>query len=76
MLVIFRAWLVWSGAAENALADAYRFCGGPIPSKGLVLGCGHAWFRVVQLGGLLVKRVQGNAADAVDAADVLLYRDS
>ena len=55
---IFRAWLVWSGAAETALADAYRFCGGPIPSKGLVLGCGHAWFRVVQLGGPLVKRVQ------------------
>ena len=24
---VSRAWLVWSGAAETALADAYRFCG-------------------------------------------------
>ena len=23
---VSRAWLVWSGAAETALADAYRFC--------------------------------------------------
>ena len=26
---VSRAWLVWSGAAEAALADAYRFRGGP-----------------------------------------------
>ena len=32
------AWLVWSSAAETALADAYQFCGGPVPSRGLVLG--------------------------------------
>ena len=25
------AWLVWSRAAEAALADAYRFSGGPLP---------------------------------------------
>ena len=24
---VFRAWLVWSGAAEAALVDAYLFCG-------------------------------------------------
>ena len=31
---ISRAWLVWSGAVESALADAYRFSGGPLPSRG------------------------------------------
>ena len=34
---VSRAWLVWSGAAEGALADACRFAGGPVPSRGLVL---------------------------------------
>ena len=34
------AWLVWSRAAETALADAYHLSGGPIPSRGLVLGRG------------------------------------
>ena len=43
------AWLVWSRAAEAALADAYRFSGGPLPSRGLVLGrcfvsCCAAWW--------------------------------
>ena len=33
---VSRAWLVWSGAAETALVDAYQFCGGPIPTRGLV----------------------------------------
>ena len=28
------AWAVWSGAVETALADAYRFSGGPLPSRG------------------------------------------
>ena len=28
------AWHVWSRAAETALADAYRFSGGPNPSRG------------------------------------------
>ena len=31
---VSRAWLVWSGAAEAALADAFRFCGGPVPTWG------------------------------------------
>ena len=44
---VSRAWLVWSGAAEAALADAYRFRGGPLPSRGLVLGRGSALFRVL-----------------------------
>ena len=77
MLVMFcRAWLVWSGAAEAALADAYRFSGGPLPSRGLVLGRGSALFRVLRLGGPPVRKARGNVADAHDAADVFLYRDS
>ena len=71
---VSRAWLVWSGAAEVALADAFRF-GGPVPTRFLVLGRGSALFQVVRLGGPLVKKARCNAADA-DAADVFLYRDS
>ena len=42
----------WQDAQRlsESLDDAYRFCGGPIPSKGLVLGRGSALFRVVRLG--------------------------
>ena len=36
--------LVWSGAAEAALADAFQFSVGPIPTRGLVLGRGSALF--------------------------------
>ena len=32
--------LVWSRAAESALADAFQFSGGPLPSRGLILGQG------------------------------------
>ena len=73
---VSRAWLVWSGAAEIALADAFRFSGGPVTTRCLVLGRGSALFRVVRLGGPMVKRARANAADAVDAADVFLYQDS
>ena len=73
---VSQAWLVWSSAAETALADAYRFSGGPAPSRGLVLGRGMARFRLVRLGGHKVRKVRGNAADVHDAADVFLYRDS
>ena len=31
---VSRAWLVSSNAAEAALADAFRFCGGPISDQG------------------------------------------
>ena len=41
--------LVWSSAADTALADAYRFAGGPVPGKGLITGT--ARMRVVRLGG-------------------------
>ena len=45
-------WLVWSGAAETAPADAYRFCGGPALTRGLVLWRGSsALLGVVRLGG-------------------------
>ena len=43
------AWLVWSGAAETALVDAYQLSGGPLPCWGLVLGRRSASFRVVRL---------------------------
>ena len=73
---VSRAWLVWSWAAEVALADAFRFSGRSVPTRSLVLGRCSALFRVVWLGGPLVKRARSNAADVVDAADVFLYRDS
>ena len=72
---VSRAWLVWSGAAEAALVDAYRFSGGPFSGRGLVLGRGAGLFRGIQLGGHWVRRARANAADAIDAADVFLYRD-
>ena len=34
------AWMVWSSAVEGALVDAYRFAGGPVPDRGLVLSRG------------------------------------
>ena len=70
------AWLVWSRAAETALADASYFSGGPAPCHGLVLGRGIARFRHVRLGGFNVRKVRCNAVDVHDAADVFLYRDT
>ena len=67
------AWLVWSRAAEFALPDAFRFSGGPLPSRGSVLGRGAALLSVVQLGGPRVRRARANVADALDVADVFLY---
>ena len=58
-----------------ALADAYRFSGGPLPSWGLIVGRGAASFRRVQLGGQWIRRARANVADALDAADIFLYRD-
>ena len=69
---VSRAWLVWCGVAETALADAHQFSGGLVPIRGLVLGRGTASFRVV----MSVRKARGNAADALDAADVFLCRDS
>ena len=73
---VSRAWLVWCGAAEAAVAAAFRFSGGPLPGRGLVLGRERALFRVVRLGGHRVRKARANVADAHDAADVFLYRDS
>ena len=70
---VSQAWLVWSRAAETALADAYCFSGGPAPIRGLVLGRGMARFRRVRLGGRKVRKVRCNA---VDVHDVFLYRDA
>ena len=60
----------------SALVDAFRFSGGPLPSRGLVLGRGSAVFRVVRLGGHQVRKAWTYAADAPEAADIFLYRDS
>ena len=73
---VSHAWLVWSGAAEAALADAFRICGGPVPTWGLVIRRGSALFRIVRLGGHKVKKVRDNVSDVVDGAGVFLYRDS
>ena len=35
---VSRAWLMWSSAAETALADAYLFAGGPVPERGPIMG--------------------------------------
>ena len=70
-----QAWLVWSGAAENALADAHRFAGGPVPVRGLVVGRGTAPFRVVRLGGPKGHLDRSSVADAHDAGDVFMYKD-
>ena len=72
---VSRAWLVWSGAAESALDDAYRFAGFLILTRGLVLGRGCALFMVVRLGEHKVRKARSNIADAHDAADVFMYRD-
>ena len=70
------AWAVWSRAAESALLDAYRFSGGPLSARGMVLGRGSAMLRIVQLGGYRVRKARGNVADVHDAAGIFLYRDS
>ena len=70
------AWMVWSSAAEKALADAFQFAGGPVPSRGLVLGRGMVRMRTVRLGGPIVRSVRRNAADVGEVDDVSLYRDS
>ena len=51
---VSRAWLVWPGAAEAALVDAYQFCG--------VLSQPEVWFlggRVLCLGSSGFWRSQG-----------------
>ena len=71
---VSRAWLVWSSAwssaAETALADAFRFAGGPVPEKGLIMGRGTAPMRVVRLGGPEVREARKNAADAHEGLHV------
>ena len=70
------AWMVWSSAAEKALADAFQLAGGPVPSRGQVLGRGMVRMRTVRLGGPVVRSVRRNAADVGEVDDVSLYRDS
>ena len=61
MTAASRAWMIWSSAAERALADAFQFAGGPVPARGLVLGRGVARMRTVRLGGPLVRSVKRSA---------------
>ena len=70
------AWLVWSSAAETALADAYQFAGGPVPSVGLVLGRGSFVARSVRLGGPKILKARRNFADPLEGGDVFLYPDA
>ena len=70
------AWMIWSSAAESALADAFRFAGGPVPTRGLVLGRGMVRIRTVRLGGPIVRSVRRSAVRDGDVDDVSLYRDS
>ena len=70
------AWMVWSSAAEKALADAFQFAGGPVPVRGLVLGRGMVRFRTVRLGGPMVRSVSRSAIGDGDVDDVSHYRDS
>ena len=70
------AWMIWSSAAESALADAFRFAGGPVPTGGLVLGRGMVRIRTVRLGGPIVRSVKRSAVRDGDVDDVSLYRDS
>ena len=67
---VSQALLVWSGAAETALADV------------VVLLQREVWF--LGVGGLVsglsgghkVRKVRDSVADVHDAADFFLYRDS
>ena len=52
--------MVWSSAVEAALADAYRFAGGLVADRGLVLGRGVFRPRTVRLGGPKVRRAWKN----------------
>ena len=72
---VSQAWLIWSGAAETALADACRFSG-PAPNGGSVLGRGRACFMVVRLGGHKIRKVRGVLLMRMMRPDVFLYRDS
>ena len=73
---VSRAWLIWSHAAEEALAHAYRLAGGSEPGHGVRLGRGHAQFSVVRLGGPEMRSARSRCADPGDGALVDLYRDS
>ena len=69
------AGLVWC-CLEGALADAFQFAGGLVPSRGLVLGRGGAKFRIVRLGGPEFRKARGGVDDVHEAGDVFMYRDS
>ena len=73
---VSRAWLVWSSAAETALADAYQFAGGPVPERCLIMGRGTARMRTVRFGGPMKRPYRRNVADAQEGGEVFLNRNS
>ena len=66
----------WSGLGllRLRLLDAYRFAGGPVPVRGLVVWRGTARFRVVRLGGPKIRKALCAVADARDQVKGLFYR--
>ena len=58
---VSRAWLVWSVAAENALADAYQYCG--------VLSRPEVWFLD---GGVLCSGLSGLEVTRCGRLEVML----
>ena len=70
------AWMVWSTAAERALADSFQLAGGLCLVGDLVLGRGMVRMRTARLGGPIVRSVRRNAADVGEVDEVSLYRDS
>ena len=80
MIILIRMMFLWLGLSGLGLLRLHLLMlfGSVVvlfPSRGLVLGRGAALFRRVQLGGYWVRRARADAADALDAADVFLYRD-
>ena len=65
----------WSTAGENSLVMAHELAGGPMPSRGLVLGRGTAKFMGVSFDGANVGRFRREIAWPAGAAEVHLFRD-
>ena len=65
------AWVVWSQAAESALADAYCLAGGPMPLGGVLrLGRGRLVTVRERLGGVRLMKVRPYRSDPGEAEDL------
>ena len=72
---VIAAWIMWSSAAEGALADAFRLAVGP-PVQWPGGGRGAARFRTVRLGGPWVRTDRCDLSDSSEGDDVRLYCDA